>query len=150
SYTAFDKGVIAPNGNIAGTLTDTQHHTAVWTMTKFLPPSPKPAAIKTAPYQAVPTWTCLVGKFADLIEQPFGTGRMYPEEVARIDWFVRDGVDIFVVFAKDPAHAAILQQRYLHLVLGLGALPSEIKHLLLRRENVVIYTNAIHWITKRQ
>ena len=44
-YTAFDKGTIAPNGNISGTLTDTQHHKATWTMTRLAPPTPAPQVV---------------------------------------------------------------------------------------------------------
>ena len=48
NYTAFDKGTIAPNGNISGTLTDTQHHKAMWTMTRLAPPTPAPQVVSVA------------------------------------------------------------------------------------------------------
>jgi hypothetical protein len=48
-YTAFDKGTIASNGNISGTLTDTNHNTGTWTMTRLVtasrPPAPRVVAV---------------------------------------------------------------------------------------------------------
>lgn len=46
-YTAFDKGTIALNGNISGTLTDTNHNTGTWTMTRVVT-TPRPRVVAVA------------------------------------------------------------------------------------------------------
>lgn len=44
-YTAYDRGTIAPDGNISGTLTDTNHNTGTWTMTRLATPVSSPPVL---------------------------------------------------------------------------------------------------------
>jgi hypothetical protein len=104
------------------------------------------AATPTAPYHLAATRACLVNSHVRLV--PDRSPIPYPELVGELAWKIdASGGNVFIAFARDPAHGVRLQQRLKQLAFGFGASPREIQKGLLRSGNVVYYANTFTGMT---
>jgi len=106
------------------------------------------AATGAAPalYSLAPTRACLIAAHVRRLVSGDGSP-VFPEVVRELDWSVSTEGDIFILFAKNPAHGAVLAQRVRQVSHAFGATDAEIRKWIFQRRNVVVYPNAFTAVT---